>query len=106
MYTLKRLALLDLIDRPAGRTISEPWRSAWHLIAEGWNHPAIEEHTSTGAYDAQRRLRAGERSGALVAAIVELVAPRLKVEPFSDWRLHFREPPKRPKKVEDFSRRD
>ncbi len=99
--TIKRLALLDLIDSPAGRKISEPWRSAWHMIEESWKNPAVEEHTSTGAYDAQHRLRAGERSGSLVAAIVELVAPRLKLEPFSDLHLHFRKPPKRPKKVED-----
>ena len=99
--TIKRLALLDLIDSPAGRKISEPWRSAWHMIEESWKNPAVEEHTSTGAYDAQHRLRAGERSGSLVAAIVELVAPRLKVEPFSALHPRFREPPKRPKKVED-----
>lgn len=99
--TIKRLALLDLIDSPAGRKISEPWRSAWHMIEESWKNPAVEEHTSTDAYEAQHRLRAGERSGSLVAAIVELVAPRLKVEPFSALHPHFREPPKRPKKVED-----
>ena len=99
--TIKRLALLDLIDSPDGRKISEPWRSAWRLIEESWNNPAVEDHASTGAYDAQHRLRAGDRSGSLVTAIVELVAPRLKVEPFSDLHLHFRKPPKRPKKVED-----
>lgn len=99
--TLKRWALLDLLGSPQGRQISEPWRSAWHLIEESWNHPAVAGQTSAGAYAAQHRLRAGERSGALVAAIVELVAPRLKVEPFSDWQLHFRKPPKRPKKVGD-----
>ena len=32
---------------------------------------------------------------------MELVAPRLKVEPFSYLHLHFRKSPKRPKKVED-----
>ena len=78
--TIKRLALLDLIDSPEGRKISEPWRSAWRLIEESWNNPAVEDHASTGAYDVQHRLRAGDRSGSLVTAIVELVAPRLKVE--------------------------
>ena len=98
---IKRLALLDLIDSPAGQKISEPWRSAWRLIEESWNNPAIEDHASTGVYDAQHRLRAGDRSGSLVTAIVELVAPRLKVKPFSDLDLHYRKPPKRPQKVED-----
>lgn len=99
--SIKRLALLYLIDSPDGRKISEPWRSAWRLIEESWNNPPVEDHASTGAYDAQHRLLAGERSGSLVATIVELVAPRLKVEPFSDLHRHFREPLKRPKKVED-----
>ena len=98
---VKRLALLDLIDSPAGQKISEPWRSAWRLIEESWNNPAIEDHASTGVYDAQHRLRTGDRSGSLVTAIVELVAPRLKVKPFSDLDLHYRKPPKRPQKVED-----
>ncbi len=99
--TIKRLALLDLIDSPEGRKISEPWRSAWRLVEESWNNPAVEDHASTGAYHAQHRLHAGDRSGSLVTAIVELVAPRLKVEPFSDVHLHFRKLPRRPKKVED-----
>jgi hypothetical protein len=101
MDTIKRLALLYLIDSPDGRKISDPWRSAWRLIEESWNNPAVEEHTSTSAYDIQHRLDAGERSGSLVAAIVELVAPRLKVEPFSDLHPRFRERPKQPRNVED-----
>ena len=99
--TFKRLAMLDLIDSSYGRKISEPWRSAWRLIEESWNKPAVEEYTSSDVYDAQRRLRAGDRSGSLVAAIVELVAPRLKLEPFSDSYPILRKPPARPKKVED-----
>ncbi len=99
--TIKRLALLDLIDSPNGRRIGEPWRLAWRLIEESWNNPVIEDHASAGAHDVQHRLRAGERSGSLVAAIVELVVPRLMVKPFSELHLHYRKPPKRPKKVED-----
>ena len=99
--TIKRLAVLDLIDSSYGRKIREPWRSAWRLIEESWNNPAAEEHASTGIYALQHRLRAGERSGALVAAIVELVAPRLKIELFSDSYPILRDPPTRPKKVED-----
>jgi hypothetical protein len=98
--TLKRLALLDVIDSRDGRTISEPWRSAWHLIKESWQNPVVE-HTLTGAYVAQRRLREGERSRSLIAAIVELVAPRLQVAAFSAIDRQFRKLPKRPKKVED-----
>lgn len=99
--SIKRFALLDLIDSPNGRKTGEPWRSAWRLVEESWNTPTVEDHVSTRAYHAQHRLLAGDRSGSLVTAIVELVAPRLKVEPLSDLHLHFRKPPKRPKKVED-----
>jgi hypothetical protein len=99
--TIKRLALLELIDSRDGRKISEPWRSAWRLIEESWNNPAVEGHALTGAYDAQDRLRAGERSGSLITAIVKLVAPLQKIEPFSGLHLHYRKLPRRPKKVED-----
>jgi len=99
--TIRRLALFDLIDSPEGLKTNEPWRSAWRLIEENWNNPAIEDRSSTRVYDVQHRLSIGDRSGSLVAAIVELVAPRLKIEPFSDWHLQFRKPPKQPKKVED-----
>jgi hypothetical protein len=101
---IKRLALLDLIDGPDGRNIGEPWRTAWRLIEESWNNPGVEDHASTGVYHIQRRLRAGERSGSLVTSIVELVAPRLKVEPFSSLHLHLRRLPRRPKKVDDLFR--
>jgi len=99
--TVKRQALLGVIDSAAGRKIREPWRSAWRLIEESWDAPPVEEHTSTGVYSVQHRLRSGERSRSLVAAIVSLVASRLRVEPFSDSHGHFREPPRRPKRVED-----
>lgn len=99
--TINRLAVLDLINSKYGRDIREPWCSAWRLIEECWNNPAIEEHDSIDAYTVQARLRAGECSGSLVAAIVKLVAPQLKVEPFSDSYPIFREPPKRPQMVKD-----
>ena len=99
--TVKRMTLLNLIDSPYGRKLSEPWRSAWRLIEESWNNPTVENHASVGAYNIQHRLRAGDRSGLLVTEIVELVAPQLKVEPFSDFHLLYQKPPKRPKKVKD-----
>ncbi|MDD5511393.1 MAG: hypothetical protein PHI12_11390 [Dehalococcoidales bacterium] len=99
--TIKRLALLELIGSPSGRNIREPWRSAWHLIEESWDNQTAEDYGATNVYDFQHRLRAGDRSGPLVTAIVDLVAPRLKVEPFSPLHLHYQKPPKQPKKVED-----
>jgi hypothetical protein len=96
-----RLALLDLIDSPAGQKIEEPWRSAWRLIEVSWNNPAVYEHASTGAYHARRRLRAGDRSRSLVNAIVDLVAPRLKVEALSELYRQAPKPRGRPKTVGD-----
>ena len=93
-----RLVLLDLIDK---RTISEPWQSAWRLIEETWNNPVIDDHSSSDIYNAKHRLSAGDRSASLVTAIVDCVAPKLRVEPFSSLDLRFRKPPKKPKKVED-----
>ncbi len=95
---IRRLVVLDLLD--VGK-ISEPWQSAWRLIEESWNNPVVEDHASAGVYDAKHRLQAGDRSGSLVTAIVDCVAPKLKVEPFSSLDLHFRKPPKRAKKIED-----
>lgn len=95
---IRRIVVLDLLDR--GK-ISEPWQTAWRLIEESWNNPTVEDHASVGVYDAKHRLRAGDRSGSLVTAIVDCVAPKLKVEPFSRLDLHFRKPPKRVKKIED-----
>ncbi|MBI5634785.1 MAG: hypothetical protein HZA15_15055 [Nitrospirae bacterium] len=99
--TIKRLALLELIDGPEGRRINEPWKSAWRLIEESWGKPTIEDHASTTAVAVQHRLQDGERSGSIVELIVELIAPRLKVEPFSDLQRTYHKPPKRPKRVED-----
>jgi hypothetical protein len=99
--TIKRLALLELVDSPYGRKISEPWRSAWRLIKDSWSSPVVEGHGSSGVYDAQERLVAGDRSGSLVTTIVELVAPRLKIEPFTSLSLRLDKTTKRPTKVED-----
>jgi hypothetical protein len=95
---IRRMVVLDLLDR---RKISEPWQTAWRLIEESWNNPVVEDHASAGVYDAKHRLQAGDRSGSLVTAIVDCVAPKLKVEPFSRSDLHFRKPPKRAKKIDD-----
>lgn len=99
--TIRRLALLHVIDSPDGRKIKEPWRSAWRLIEESWNSPSVHDHIATNEYQAQYRLRAGDRSGSLVELILEVVAPRLKVEPFNALYRCYREPPKRAQKVRD-----
>jgi hypothetical protein len=98
---IKRLALLQSLNSPRGRTINEPWRSAWRLIEESWNSPINDDHSSTGVYDAQERLKSGERSGSLIQAILDLVAPRLKVAPAANLSYGFRKATKHPRKVEE-----
>ncbi len=95
---VKRWAILDLLNTPEGINLREPWRSAWRLIEEFWDTPIPRR---LDVYDVQDRLRSGERSGALVAAIVDLVAPRLSIEAYGKWQLQFRKFPKRPKTFHD-----
>lgn len=99
--TVKRLAVLHLLEGPEGGKLTEPWKSAWRLIEESWNNPSIErDNSGVGSHRIQRRLRAGDRSGAVIDAIVAIVAPRLKVEPFSEFHQRYSPPAKRPKSVE------
>ena len=64
--TVKRLALLEIIDNHSGVKTNEPWRSAWLLIAESWNYSADEENLSHGENEVKIRLNTGERTGSLV----------------------------------------
>ena len=97
---VKKQAILHLLDRPGGVNLREPWLSAWWLIKESWNEPSADSY---GMLKVQvgRRLRSGERSEALVAAMVDLVAPRLLIEAYGKWQLQFRKFPKRPKTFHD-----
>ena len=98
---LKRRAILHLLNTPEGISLREPWRSAWRLIEEFWDAPVPDFYGRLGVYNVQDRLRSGERSGALVSAIVDLVAPSLSIEAYGKWQLQFRKFPKRPKKFHD-----
>lgn len=97
---IERIAVEELLSGPGGHVPGEPWATAWHLIEESWSANAIEEGPSTAIYGIQARLRAGDRSGAIVSAIVSLVAPRLNVKPIDSWRWQFVKKPRRPKTYE------
>jgi hypothetical protein len=94
---IQRIAVVDLLSGPGARMLKEPWATAWRLIEESWSVSAVEEGASTAIYDIQARLCAGDRSGAMILAIVNLVAPRLKVEPADSFRWQFVKKPRRPK---------
>jgi hypothetical protein len=97
---IERIAVEDLLTGPGARDLAEPWASAWRLIEESWSAPQSEGNDGTTIYGIQHRLRAGDRSGAAVSAIVDLVAPRLKVEPIDAWRWKYVKRPRKPKTVE------
>nr|VFK35103.1 MAG: SIR2-like domain-containing protein [Candidatus Kentron sp. MB]VFK77087.1 MAG: SIR2-like domain-containing protein [Candidatus Kentron sp. MB] len=105
--TIQREALLNLLDRWALKNEEEPgepWRSAWRFIEEIWRQPAVKDAEISVIF-AQNRLRAGERSGSLIDAIVETVAPRFEVKSSSHldclYLESLRKTPKHPKEVRD-----
>jgi hypothetical protein len=98
--TAMRLAVLEAIDRPQNLTMGEPWCSAWRLIEECWDGQPVPE-SSGGAYEAQERLRAGDRSGSLAAFITQLVSPRLKIEARLSSGWHLAPPKKNPRRIDD-----
>ena len=98
---IERMAVTELLNRPEKMALDEPWASAWRLIEESWSQVAVEEGPSTAIYDIQERLRHGDRSGAIVSAIVNLVAPRLKVKPISACGWRFRKKPRRPRTFDE-----
>ena len=93
---IERIAIENLLDSRDGHILEEPWVTAWRLIEESWSEKLIEKGPSTAIYQIQSRLRAGDRSGAIVSAIVDLVAPRLKVEAVSSSYKQFVKHPRRP----------
>jgi hypothetical protein len=97
---IERLAVEDLLTGPGARDLVEPWASAWRLIEESWSQPQSQGRDGTAIYGIQKRLRAGDRSGAVVSAIVDLVAPRLKVEPINAWRWNHVKKPRKPKTID------
>lgn len=101
---IERMAVSHLLDSTTGPVLDDlqkdPWATAWRLIQKSWSQASIDEHDSPHPFDIGFRLHEGERSGPIVAAIVNLVTPRLKVEPIDSFRWTFIKKPRRPKKVE------
>ena len=97
---VKRRAIMHLLARKDGRNFQEPWRSAWRLIEESWEEP-ISRDNSWDKYKVRERLHSGDRSGTLVSALVDLVAPKLVVKPYSYRERQYRKFPKRPRTFRD-----
>ncbi len=95
----ERMAVKELLNGLPRVKLHEPWASAWRLIEESWSKSAPGGAGFT-VYDAKERLEGGDRSGALIAAIVDLVAPRLKVVALDDWHRASINKQRNPNKVE------
>ena len=95
---VQRLALLAVLDR-ASTEMAEPWRHAWRLIEEFWDEPP-EERSSTEAYRIRQRLAEGDRSGALIAKMAGLLAPRLNITALGEVGLRARRIPTRPRTIQ------
>lgn len=76
---LPRLAVQFLLDSREASDLVEPWATAWRLLEESWQSDREQEDESTSIYGVQARLKSGDRSGALVTAIVRLVEPFVEV---------------------------
>ena len=96
---VKKQAILHLLDRPGGVNLREPWLSAWWLIKESWKEP--NDNLGMLEDEVKQRLHSGERSEALVAAVVDLVAPRIAIEAYESWQRQSYNFPKRPKTFHD-----
>ena len=79
----------------------EPFATAWRLIEECWSTEPKKHSLSFPIYDIQKKLQSGDRSGAIVRAIVEIVAPRLEVKSKSTEHWGGARKPKKAKTFHD-----
>lgn len=77
-----REAVLDLINSNDAKIMAEPWRTTWRLIEESWTTPQARNNLVDAQF-LRDRLRSGERSGSLVSAITQLVAPWVEITPMT-----------------------
>jgi hypothetical protein len=96
---VERAAIEHLLSSQGGSIAKEPWATAWRLIEESWSEKPVERGPSTSIYNIQARLRAGDHSGAVISAIVDLVAPRLKLDAVSASYRQFAKVPRNPRTV-------
>lgn len=95
---VKRIAVLQSLQSMDAKELKDPWRSAWRLIEECWDQE-VPKSLGADAYDVQRRIASGERTGSLIAATIATVQPRLKVSSQSEPSTMAAS--KRPRRVED-----
>ena len=97
----KRIAIDEMLNDHGNPTVAEPYGTAWRLIEESWSGRPIRDHPSMEFVDIRDRLSKGERSGALISAIVDLFAPRLEVNAIEERPWWPVERPRHPRTYED-----
>lgn len=98
---IRRQAILETLNAHNRPEMKEPWNLAWRLIEEYWNSPPYDEDTYSEDYTLKTRLQNGDRTGSLIYAITDFIAPKLKIEKFSDITLKYKPLPKRVTKIDD-----
>ncbi len=99
----KRHAILRLLNPPWRVSLSEPWHTAWQLIEESWQGET-DDQNRLPIKKIKQRLESGDRTEALISAIVKLVTPRLAVEPYENWERQIYKVPHRAKSFRDLFR--
>ncbi len=98
---VERTAIFELLTDSDVPQLREPYATAWPLVLDSWSYSAAESFSASSLLQIRRRLERGDRSGNLVDAIANLVAPRLQVKA-SQTRLRLpTRQPRRPKKLGD-----
>ncbi len=77
---VERQAIRHVLDPFGGEPIAEPWLSAWRLIEESWDGWLSPDEIQMRPHALARRIEKMDRSSSLIAAILELVKPVIKVE--------------------------
>ena len=99
---VERIAVEHSLNKLGAEALADPWAGAWRLIIESWAGSAPRDKPNMAVYEVRNKLRAGDRSGPVISAVVDLVRPRLAVQSLnSPWWEDYVRTPRRPKKIGD-----
>ena len=97
-HRIERIAISHLLNNDVhGPVLDEPWATTWHLINESWTQDLVYKNSSVHLFDIKRRLHHGDRSSSIVSAIMNHVAPRLRVKSVDSLRWQSVKKTRRPK---------
>ena len=77
---VERTAIAVLVTGPEGSGLAEPYAAAWRLLLGSWSYRTTGQSAQAALHRIRGRVRAGDRSGALIEDVADLVAPRLELE--------------------------